>query len=621
MLKEQKMKTTKQNERGAIIVEIIAVIALLGVLGPLLFKQVLSRNEEVENINIASEIRTIKEAFSAYILANKQRLLNECTTSSCESVTMSKILDFLPAGYSDDQLDYDLVLDAIEPADGSSNAKLFLQGFIIPGANSLPSPLKMKRAARIANLIGADGGIYIGSENRVYGTGGTWSLEDADAHLGLNSLINADRTAVYLATTGMDTYIPEVEYEDFDSANVVLPNDLALQRLHAWNYFSVGAAAAGAPSSCYQLNHSGVDITGGTATAKDDDIYGAGTTNSSGGRCDPLFWVGTTGRGGDKSTAGHVYVKNTLHIGRDAINDRTAVKIETNSDTTDNDENNEKRSITVYNMAGTQKVSIDATGRIISYGTRTVNLAEDTATTGTESLTMQDGQLKSNEYAPLSTLDAQKEGLTGNENYRVDPAFTSVMNDIRLESRGGARLSDILPNYVLKEVIPFTSSGTSAYFEKTIAMPDCPRNYAPAIIVTPTKWSSEVSFDSQDLDNLAATLQTKDASATAEIMRKPGSTNASLPGTAKASLGIVIDSNNNYGTDKKNVNITGEWKVRVGYKKPTDGVNSFTGMPVNGTISAIAQTYCVFDKTVYGNDLPTKNNTNKPLERRKAPIN
>ena len=36
--------------------------------------------------------------------------------------------------------------------------------------------------------------------------------------------------------------------------------------------------------------------------------------------------------------------------------------------------------------------------------------------------------------------------------FRVDPAFVSVMNDIKLTSRGGARLSEALPHYILKGI-------------------------------------------------------------------------------------------------------------------------------------------------------------------------
>ena len=58
----------RKQEKGAIIIEIIAVVALLGVMGPMIFRQISDRNDEVENINIATEIRMVKEAFSSYII-------------------------------------------------------------------------------------------------------------------------------------------------------------------------------------------------------------------------------------------------------------------------------------------------------------------------------------------------------------------------------------------------------------------------------------------------------------------------------------------------------------------------------------------------------------------------
>lgn len=43
-------------------------------------------------------------------------------------------------------------------------------------------------------------------------------------------------------------------------------------------------------------------------------------------------------------------------------------------------------------------------------------------------------------------------GDTSMNKFRVNPAFTSVMNDIKITSRGGARLSEALPNYILKGI-------------------------------------------------------------------------------------------------------------------------------------------------------------------------
>ena len=45
--------------------------------------------------------------------------------------------------------------------------------------------------------------------------------------------------------------------------------------------------------------------------------------------------------------------------------------------------------------------------------------------------------------------------------FRVDPAFVSVMNDIKLTSRGGARLSDALPNYILKGIYLMSNTYTA----------------------------------------------------------------------------------------------------------------------------------------------------------------
>ena len=57
------MMERKENERGAIMVEVLAVIALLGTMGTLLFRQVIQRNQELDNINIATEMRILKEGF------------------------------------------------------------------------------------------------------------------------------------------------------------------------------------------------------------------------------------------------------------------------------------------------------------------------------------------------------------------------------------------------------------------------------------------------------------------------------------------------------------------------------------------------------------------------------
>ena len=49
-------------------------------------------------------------------------------------------------------------------------------------------------------------------------------------------------------------------------------------------------------------------------------------------------------------------------------------------------------------------------------------------------------------------------GDTQYAHFRVDPSYMSVMNDIKITSRGGARLSEALPNYILKGIYELTNS-------------------------------------------------------------------------------------------------------------------------------------------------------------------
>ena len=102
------MKNKKQ-ERGAIIIEIIAVVALLGVMGPMLFKQVAARNDEVENINIATEIRTIKEGFSSYILAERNNILANCNDAG-DCTVAENVENYLPIGFEGTLDHYELIL-------------------------------------------------------------------------------------------------------------------------------------------------------------------------------------------------------------------------------------------------------------------------------------------------------------------------------------------------------------------------------------------------------------------------------------------------------------------------------------------------------------------------------
>lgn len=101
--------------------------------------------------------------------------------------------------------------------------------------------------------------------------------------------------------------------------------------------------------------------------------------------------------------------------------------------------------------------------------------------------------------------------------YQVNPAYTSVMNDIKLASRGGARLSDILPDFINKGIYvvdnTYTNDSVGDWTAKAVSngkvegvtecgntsciaspwmgfvpAPQCPKNYAKVISMSPIRW-------------------------------------------------------------------------------------------------------------------------------------
>ena len=385
-----------RKESASIMLEVVAVLALMGVMGSMLFRQIYQRNQELHNIQMASEIRTVKEAFSAYIQANRPIILEECkvlnANGSCQKASNSianGVVEYLPEGWFDGgDLDaaYRFTLWTYIQQDVS--ARQIVYGVVAPKDDTLPSTgWNFKRAARVALLIGADGGVYgpgiTTCSNPDYGTTciagalGAWELPSS-------GIIDSDEdTPTYAAMTALDIFTPESLAPD---VNVNLPRDwdVALKELHAFNYFSVGG-----DSNCYTIQHN-VATEG---EIKQDTINKAA--------CSPLFWVGKADKGQDEK-AGNVYVATDLNLGRisGSGHDKTL-------------------QLTAEGVIKQKDgLTIDREGRIIA----------------------------------KETVSADIGDLKVGENYVLDPAYTSTMNDIRLASRGGVRLSEILPNYILKSV-------------------------------------------------------------------------------------------------------------------------------------------------------------------------
>ncbi len=535
----------RKTQQGSIMLEVIAVLALMGVMGAMLFRQIYQRNQELHNIQMASEIRTVKEAFAAYIQAHSAEIQTTCAeqippvcstgtpSDPCNNVNQcaigglsDNISEYLPDGwFSDGGLGeyYNPSLWIYRQNDDTAAVKIY--GVVFPTTATIPATgWNFKRAARVALLIGADGGVYGEPTNdEIAGSLGTWHLdkidgmEDADYH-----------GAVYAATTGFDVFTPEYEKQQ---AKVTLSKDLDLQvrKLNAYGHFSVGNAT-GCYSESY-INHNTAEVdSNGVSIVNPDEVHVPPT-------CLPTFWV-------EADENGSVYTRNDLNVGYDQ---------------------------------------------------------DDPANSPAAIRLTKEGAIFFADSGP----DAQDNGQE--RRYLLDPAYTSILNDVKLTSRGGASLSEILPNYILKTQKEIASGGGA------VEKPDCPTGYKKALVVLPTTWDKReltvdipaLTLNDNDLSDDRVKTESKeidldDANTNNEItipQLKVSGTTFSYPNVSvKNDTGLCVQiAGSAHSMDTVAHNSTGLWSVTL-------GKNNGGSCTPDSSAKAVVQTYCVFDKDNFKDD-------------------
>lgn len=538
--------TTRCVEAGSIMLEVVAVLALMGVMGAMLFRQIYQRNQELHNIQMASEIRTVKEAFSAYIQANRTSLLADCpipgTTDGCDRNDVCACTDVIDENFYADVAEYlpdgwftgDTLPDAYTLSLWTylqeDIGKRVIYGVVVPTEGTLPSSgWNFRRAARVALLIGADGGAYGPNiTNDIAGTLGSWQIAPQDiiddGCLSGGAKVNEDKCNTYVATTGIDVFSPEYEAPE-GKVRIPEPWSLKLNDLHAYNYFSVGNSGTG---NCYTTI--GHNIYSGTPESLGSDEI----TKSLSDACKPLFWVGAQNGGGDANT-GNVYVATDLKIG----------DIEGGA-------HNEALTLTKEGVIRQKDgLTIDKDGRIIAKDDIGNNAVGE---------------------------------LPANDKYVLDLAHISTMGDIRLTSRGGVKLSEILPNYILKgqkEVSHCngTSEGASATDCK-VEKPNCPVGYQKSLAIIPTSWNKK---DLQiDISDLAGKLQVNGT----DVEEK----NANSKYDVENDSGLCVQVDGSGITLNAIGSGSDDWKIKLGKRNGSTCEYDSTAM-------AIVQTYCVYNNT------------------------
>ncbi len=213
-------KKLNKSELGSVMIEALAMLALIALVTPMLYKKSAERTTELQDINAAGEMRAIIKAVDDYISANYDAIsqgktvTNSCSESShnfssfenateaAEEVDLGHFCEFLPYGILNNDgsvresrmfSDYKVVLKvkgSATTAEGNPGDRV-ITGFVItePQNDELPTI----RASSIASMIGGNGGFVSetsgdgdSATGTISGNLGIWGVSDTRTELGIN---------------------------------------------------------------------------------------------------------------------------------------------------------------------------------------------------------------------------------------------------------------------------------------------------------------------------------------------------------------------------------------------------------------------------------------------------
>lgn len=176
-------------QRGGLMIEALAMLGLIAVVTPTMYKKSAERTMEVEDINTAATIRTITAAANDYVSANYSTILGDMIKNNEHNrrLNIDDLEAYLPYGFdiSHALYNYDganIQLSVSRP-EGSNNLTTLM---LFPARMNENDGIGQERTSRIAALIGSNGG-YVTDTNKARGIGGIWELSGEDYTKNFNS--------------------------------------------------------------------------------------------------------------------------------------------------------------------------------------------------------------------------------------------------------------------------------------------------------------------------------------------------------------------------------------------------------------------------------------------------
>ena len=169
-------------QKGGLMIEALAMLGLIAVVTPTMYKKSAERTMEVEDINTASTIRTVMNAANDYVGANYSTIVSEMehstgNASNYRKITFDQIKNYLPYGFNMKKALYNYGEPEITIARKENNLTAFV---LFPAKANADNGIGQERTSRIASLVGSSGGFVTEKGKTARGIGGVWKLEETD---------------------------------------------------------------------------------------------------------------------------------------------------------------------------------------------------------------------------------------------------------------------------------------------------------------------------------------------------------------------------------------------------------------------------------------------------------
>ena len=156
----------KVNQTGSMMIEALAMLTLISLVTPTLYKKSAERTAELQDINTATHVRTLIKAVDSYTNANYQELLKDKLQEPDTStpITQEAISEYLPYGYSFEPIkNFGAPIISVKRQGETDTLTSFV---FLPKTGDIND----LRASRIAAMVGANGGyIAQGGETKPMG--------------------------------------------------------------------------------------------------------------------------------------------------------------------------------------------------------------------------------------------------------------------------------------------------------------------------------------------------------------------------------------------------------------------------------------------------------------------